>query len=70
MNLQNGITASQIRVKMEAFAIIPQLGTHVAARMITLGTTAIVSIITTMYILKIRFNNIPRMANSYVIKVS
>ena len=28
---------------MEAFAIIPQLDTHAAAKLITLGTTAIVS---------------------------
>ena len=38
MNLQNRITASQVRVKMEAIAIIPQVDTHAAARMITLGT--------------------------------
>ena len=50
MNLQNRITASQVRVKMEAFAIIPQLDTHATARMITLGTTAIVRIIAFMYI--------------------
>ena len=50
MILQNRITARQVRVKMEAFAIIPQLDTHAAARMITLGTTAIVSIIVVMYI--------------------
>ena len=48
--LQNGITASQVRVKMEAIAIIPKLDTHAAARMITLGTTAIVSVIASMYI--------------------
>ena len=35
---------------MEAIATIPQLDTHVAARMITLGTTAIVSIIAIIYI--------------------
>ena len=45
MILQITISASQGRVKMEAFAIIPQLDTHAAARMITLGTTAIVSIL-------------------------
>ena len=50
MNLQNSITASQGRVKMEAFVIIPQLDTHAAARMITLGTTANVSIIAIMHI--------------------
>ena len=55
---------------MEAFAIIPQLGTHVAARMITLGTTAIDSVIAIMYILKICFNNILWMAYRYVLKIS
>ena len=55
---------------MEAFAVIPQLGTHVAARMITLGTTAIDSVIAIMYILKIRFNNILWIAYCYVIKIS
>ena len=35
---------------MEAIALIPQLDTHAAARMITLGTTAIVSRISIMYI--------------------
>ena len=54
MSLQNLITASQVRVKMEAFAIIPQLDTHAAARMITLVTTAIVSIIAIMYICLIK----------------
>ncbi len=39
---------------MEAFAIIPQLDTHAAARMITLVTTAIVSIIAIMYICLIK----------------
>ena len=39
------ITASQVRVKMEAFAIIPQLDTPAAARIISRGTTAIVSIL-------------------------
>ena len=37
---------------MEAIATIPQLDTHVAARMIILGTTAIVSIVAVMYIFK------------------
>ena len=50
MILLNAITASQVRVKMEAFAIIPQLDTHAAARMITLGTTATVRLIAIMYI--------------------
>ena len=45
MILQKRITASQGRVKMEASAKIPQVDTHAAARMITLGTTAIVSIL-------------------------
>ena len=45
MILQNRITASRGRVKMEAFATIPQLDTHAGAIMITLGTTAIVSIL-------------------------
>ena len=48
--LQNGITASQVRVKMEAIAIISKLDTHAAARMITLGTIAIVSLIAIMSI--------------------
>ena len=48
--LQNGITAGQVRVKMEAIALIPQVDTRAAARMITLGTTAIVSLIAFMYI--------------------
>ena len=48
--LQNGITASQVRVKMEAIAIIPKLDTHAAARMITLATIAIVSLIAIMCI--------------------
>ena len=50
MILQKKITANQARVKMEAFAVIPQLGTHAAARIIILGTTAIVSIIAIVYI--------------------
>ena len=50
MLLQNRITASQLRVKMEAFAIIQQLDTHAAARMATLGTIAIVNIIAIMFI--------------------
>ena len=45
LSLQKLITASQVRVKMEEFAKIPQLDTHAAARMITLGRTAIVSIL-------------------------
>ena len=48
--LQNGITASQVRVKMEAIALIPQADTHAAARMITLGTTAIVGLFAIMCI--------------------
>ena len=55
MILQKRITASQVRVKMEAFAIIPQLDTHAAARIIILGTTAIVSIIAIVYIVLIYF---------------
>ena len=35
---------------MEAIALIPQVDTCAAARMITLGTTAIVSVIAFMYI--------------------
>ena len=46
--LQNGITASQVRVKMEAIALIPQVDTHAAARMNSLGTTAIVSLVAIM----------------------
>ena len=48
--LQNVITASQVRVKMEAIAIIPKLDTLATARMTTLGTTAIVSLIAIIYI--------------------
>ena len=48
--LQNGITASQVRVKMEAIAIIPKVDTHAAARMITLGKTAIVGLFAIMCI--------------------
>ena len=44
MILQKRITANQGRVKMEAIAKIPQADTRAAARMITLGTTAIVSL--------------------------
>ena len=54
MILQITISASQGRVKMEAFAIIPQLDTHAAARMITLGRTAVVS----MLLLLCTFKNI------------
>ena len=35
---------------MEAIALIPQVDTRAAVRMITLGTTAIVSLIAFMYI--------------------
>ena len=45
MILQNRITARQGRVKTEAIAVIPKVDTHAAARMITLGTTVIVSIL-------------------------
>ena len=45
MILQNRITASQGRVKMGAIALMPQVDTRAAARMVTLGTTAIVSIL-------------------------
>ena len=68
MNLQNIITASQGRVKMVVIAMIPQLDTHACARMITLGTTANVSIIAIMYIC-LYFNNLLWMANSYIIRV-
>ena len=67
MVLQNRITASQVHVKMEAFAIIPQLDTYAAARMITLGTTAIVSIIAIMYFF-INVFDLLRMANIYYIR--
>ena len=43
--LQKRIIASQGRVKTGAIALTPKLDTHAAARMIILGTTAIVSII-------------------------
>ena len=49
MILQNRTTASQGRVKMAAIAKIPQVDTRAAARMITLGTTAIVSLIAIMF---------------------
>ena len=50
--LQNRITASQDRVKMEAFAIIPPLDIHTAAIIIILGTTAIVNVVVVIYITK------------------
>ena len=50
MILQNRITVCQGRLKMEAFAIIPQLDTPAAARVNTLETPANVSIIVIMYI--------------------
>ena len=56
MILQSRITANQGRVKMEAFAIIPQMDTHAAARIITLGTTAIVSIVLLWCSLKNKFS--------------
>ena len=51
MILQNRIIASLCRVKMEALAKIPQVDTHAAARMIILGTTAIVSLTCFKYVL-------------------
>ena len=54
---------------MEVIAIISQLDTHAAARMITLGTIAIVSITYIMYILKPYFSNLLRLTNSDVIGV-
>ena len=54
---------------MEAIAKIPQVDTHAAARMITLGATAIVSLIAIMH-LKIYFSNLLRMASSYIIGVN
>ena len=52
------ITASHGRVKMEAFAMLSQVDTHVAARMIILGITAIVSILLRSCTLKnIHFHN-------------
>ena len=68
--LQKRITASQGRVKMGAIALMPKLDTHAAARMITLGTTAIVSIISITFIFVIHFSKLLRMTNSYVFKVS
>ena len=61
--LQNRITVYQGRVKMEAFVIIPQLDTHAAARMITLGTTAIVSIILLCTYKYIYSHNLRRILN-------
>ena len=52
MILQKRITASQGRVKMEAFAEIPQVDIRAAARKITLATTAIVSLIFIMFVFK------------------
>ena len=52
MILQKRITASQGRVKMEAFAETPQVDIRAGAIMITLGTTAIVSLIVIMFVLK------------------
>ena len=52
MILQKRITASQGRVKMEAFAEIPQVDIRAAARKITLGTTAIVSLIFITFVFK------------------
>ena len=43
------ITASQGRVKMEEFAVIPEVDTYAAARLVTLGRTAKVNIIAIMY---------------------
>ena len=45
MILQNVISASQRRVKMQEFAEIPPADTRVDARMIILGRTVMVSII-------------------------
>ena len=49
MILQNRITASQGRVKMEEIAWIPEEDTHATARLDTLGRTACVNIITIIY---------------------
>ena len=56
MILQKRITASQCRVKMVAFAEIPQVDIRAAARMITLATTAIVSLIVIIFRFKIYLN--------------
>ena len=69
MILQNRITANQGRVEMGAIAKIPQVDTHAPAGMVTLGTTAIVSLIATMYI-QICFSNLLRLAKSYIIVVN
>ena len=61
MILQNRITANQGRVKMEAIALILQLDTHAAARMITLEITANVSSIAIIYNVYVYFNNLLRM---------
>ena len=59
------MTANQVRVKMEAFASIPQLDKHAAARMITLGSNcdSEYSIIAIMYIKK----NILKKSPTYII---
>ena len=55
--------ASQHRVRMEEIAIIPSMDSHAAARMITFGTTANVSIIVIKYTLSIYFNKLMLMLN-------
>ena len=69
MILQNKITASPGRAKMEAIAKIPQVDTHAAARMVTLGITAIVSLIAITSIC-FCFSNLLRMAKSDTIGVN
>ena len=46
------IIANQGRVRMEEIAVIPEEDTHAAARLDTLGGTAIVNIIAIMYSFK------------------
>ena len=52
---------------MEEIAIIPSKDSHAAARMITLGTTANVSIIVIKYTLSIYFNKFMLMLSFYLV---
>ena len=56
------ISASQGRVKMEEFAVIPVEDTFAAARQVSLGATAIVNIIAIMYSCKKGFHTVVNMS--------
>ena len=47
------ITANLGLVKMAEIAVIPEVDTHAAARLVTLGATVTVNIIAIMYTFKI-----------------